>query len=274
MIRRAKPLLGTLVEIAIMPDNKTTSDLNTQQCNAAIMAAFSRIESISQQLSFHQLESQLTQLNRSPGQWCAFSRDGIRILHLSRVLGRLTDNRFNCTVGGELVNSGALPHLVEHTFLPQGTWQDIQLSHQYAKLSRPVLVTLDGIAKGFAVDMAVSTLKRYGVKHGWVNAGGDLKVFGSVELPVKQRTANGLSEPTLLINSALASSQVSNCFDKDYPAQIIANNELNTQWTTPTVISVQAKYAWRADALTKVAAMLPKQSYHLIDKLCGKVIQF
>ncbi|RDV24218.1 hypothetical protein DXV75_15440 [Alteromonas aestuariivivens] len=37
-------------------------------------------------------------------------------------------------------------------------------------LRRPVLITLDGIAKGYAVDLGVRALKLAGIKAGWINA--------------------------------------------------------------------------------------------------------
>jgi len=43
-----------------------------------------------------------------------------------------------------------------------------------------LVVDLGGIAKGYAVDRAVAALKDNGITAGIVNAGGDLRIFGSV----------------------------------------------------------------------------------------------
>ena len=42
----------------------------------------------------------------------------------------------------------------------------------------PALTKIDlgGIAKGFAVDLAIHTLRQYGIKYAVVNAGGDSQV--------------------------------------------------------------------------------------------------
>ena len=272
MIRRAKPSLGTLVEIAIVP----SPSLTQQQANDAIALAFKRIEHISNSLSFHAPNSELSQLNANPTQWIPMGQDGMRVLRLAKAIGRLSHNGFNCTVGGELVQQGALPLNVKHGFLAQGHWQDIELKLHHAKLNRPVLITLDGIAKGYAVDMAVSTLHRLGIEGGWVNAGGDLKVFGSASLPLQQRRKTGLSKVIMLTNIALASSRVSKGFDIDYPALIIsgdatkASNENDEQ-----IVSVSARFAWRADALTKIAACANSENaFQQIDDLGGTIMRF
>lgn len=274
MLRRAKPLLGTLVEIAFEP-----ATLNAHQANALMAQAFSRIQGISDSLSFHSSNSELTRLNQAWGRWCPMSQDGVRVLTLAKGLGALSQDKFNCTVGGELVALNALPNHFSHEVLPQGCWRDIQIRHQGAKLLRPVLVTLDGIAKGYAVDMAVSLLKRAGITAGWVNAGGDLRVFGAAQLPVSQRSLDGFSQPIILTNTALASSRITSYFDADYPALFIPPNSNKPSDEQPIqsecIISVSAPFAWRADALTKIAAASSmKDSAAIIAGFGGKLVRF
>ncbi len=55
------------------------------------------------------------------------------------------------------------------------------------RLKRRARLDLGGIAKGYAVDLAVAALRRGGVHAGLVNAGGDLRVFGSLPWPVALR---------------------------------------------------------------------------------------
>jgi thiamine biosynthesis lipoprotein len=72
-----------------------------------------------------------------------------------------------------------------------------------------LLIDLGGIAKGFAVDRAVDALRRHGATAGTVNAGGDLRIFGSAGEPVLVRRpdASGCFLPlTVLHDSALATS--------------------------------------------------------------------
>ncbi|MCH1929204.1 FAD:protein FMN transferase [Shewanella sp. A25] len=282
-LRRAKPLLGTLVEIAATSPFSGASgqalDVGAQQVKlqAAITAAFSRVEDISRLLSFHKQESELNQLNASPGIWCHLSSDSLRVLRLAKYLGRASDNLFNCTVGGELIARGALPSPLGMPLLSQGHWQDIEIEANCARILRPIMLTLDGIAKGYAVDMAVSVLRRHGITGGWVNAGGDLKVFGTASLNVICRDTNGLSKSIKISNSALASSRVSSSLSQDFPALLLPTGDIDISANSDDerIVSIQAPFAWRADALTKVAGYLSSENAKVkISQLGGELVSF
>ena len=93
----------------------------------------------------------------------------------------------------------------------------------WAMLRSPVRITLDGIAKGYAVDRAIAALKHSKVTAGWVNAGGDMRIFGDIALPVHRRELDGRFTPLgQLRNAALASSRSSNEVDERYPAAMIS----------------------------------------------------
>lgn len=89
MIRRAKPLLGTLVEIAAesLPNQSGEVQLKDKALEAAISVAFSRVTHIGRLLSFHQQDSELNQLNRQPGIWVTLSQDSLRVLKLAKGQG-------------------------------------------------------------------------------------------------------------------------------------------------------------------------------------------
>src|ERR1700719_4042132 len=74
---------------------------------------------------------------------------------------------------------------------------------------RGVNIDRGGIAKGFAVDRAIETLRRHGIPDGLVNAGGDLAAFGPRRHPVDIRDPRHPDRPmchVVLSNAALASS--------------------------------------------------------------------
>lgn len=254
--RRMRPLLGTFVEIGAAGQGRHTQD--------AIAAAFSGIEQIQQTLSFQQKDSELSALNAAPGEWVRLSATSLRVLRLACSMMRLSDQLFDCTVGGALVAQQALPAHGELPFLLSGEASDIEIRQDAARLRRPVRVTLDGIAKGYAVDRAIALLKQHRIPFGWVNAGGDMRVFGERILPVVQRKLDGTTQALGgLQNAALATSRVCGEADNDFPGRIVGRS----QWESPLnganaspqgeVLSVIAKFAWRADALTKVAALAP-----------------
>jgi thiamine biosynthesis lipoprotein len=166
-IRRCRPLLGTLVDVA---------------CNGSpdtINCAFGVMEKVHRLMSFHDPTSDVVRINRDA------SREPVKIhpwtwhvLKYAKELSSNSDGVFDITVGRELVKLGYLPR-PNKRFGGGGSWEDIILDDEFkVRFRRAVVVDLGGIAKGFAVDRAVEALKDNGVAAGSVSAGGDLRVFG------------------------------------------------------------------------------------------------
>lgn len=259
--KRMRPLLGTFVEVGVnsgdMPEH-------------AINAAFAAIETVQTLMSFHDVNSDLSKLNQAAGKEVTLHPHSIRVLRLARAMTYASDGLFNCTVGGALIRLGVLPDHGAEPALDSGDASDIELHGRQARLKRAVHITLDGIAKGYAVDCAVQALEKNGVKTGWVNAGGDLRVFGDYVLPVQRREIDG-SYYALggLKDAAIATTTVRAQPDKTFPAWIISGSR------TPEIgtWSVLAPKAWRADALTKVASIAnPAERSALIERLGGKLV--
>jgi len=256
-----RPSLGTFVEVGVL----CVQEAHAQK---AISAAFSIIEQIHRQLSFQQGDSELTRLNTQPFQWISVSKDAWRVLYLSKRLMQRSQHFFNCTLGGALIHKGVLPN---HggDFIDAGDERDIQLDCGKVKLLRPIRICVDGIAKGYAVDRAIGVLKRHGIKAAWVNAGGDLRVYGDVTLPVQTRAFDEqLSSPLLLSNRAMASSEIRAHTSLTKPG-FLMNATGGSLPQPPELISVLAPWAWRADALTKVAACLPPHQRCSIIRALG-----
>jgi thiamine biosynthesis lipoprotein len=261
--RRMRPLLGTYVEIGFIP---------VPRKRHAVDDAFSAIEEVERKLSFHNPDSELSRLNRCGGRFLSLAPLSIRVLRLARAMTAASEGLFNCTVGGLLVRCGVLPDHGVGEPHDAGTAADIEIEGARVRLVRPVRVTLDGIAKGYAVDRAVRALRCAGVPAGWVNAGGDLRVFGALSLPVHRREADGAVKLLGgLREAAIASSRVHRGSDRRFPGAI-----LNVRGERPAagVSSVLARRAWRADALTKVAALAPDHSRDtLLTRLGGRLVE-
>ncbi|WP_317932109.1 FAD:protein FMN transferase [Halioxenophilus sp. WMMB6] len=257
--RRARPGLGTLVEVGVV-------GLATEAASAALAQAFQTIATIDRQLSFHRPDSWLSQLNGAPGQWLAAEPSYYRLLLLAKRLCRASDHRFNPTVGGLLVRSGALPAHVQHPYLDSGVADDIELQGGRVRLRRPVLLTLDGIAKGYAIDLGIKELKKSAAAGGWINAGGDLRAFGEAKLAVQLRGTDGQAQ---ISNGALATSRLSGQYDERFPACMSDGTSLLA--ASSETVSVRARFAWRADALTKVVAgSRGAERQQLLNRFRGK----
>lgn len=266
-VRRMRAVLGTFVEIGASADPADTA-------GTAVDAAFAALEALQRQLGFQRADSELSRLNAQPGKWHALSPSTLRVLALARSMTVASRGCFDCTVGGELVALGVLPDHGGIVPLRRGRASDIELGRGAARLVRPIRVTLDGIAKGFAVDRAVAVLKRRGVASGWVNAGGDLRVFGGQRLPVAQRRPDGtLQSLGLLGNGALASSRAGGAPDPDRPGFLVATGGAPAA-AEARVVSVVCRFAWRADALTKVAGNTPQtESARAVARLGGCLVE-
>jgi len=247
-LRRMRPLLGTFIEVGA----------RGPAAAQAIEAAFARIEHAQAWWSFHDACSELSRLNRTPGACVMLRPHTLRLLRVARALMCRSAGSFDCTVGGMLVRQGLLPDHGGPEALPRGHANDIETGQGWARLRRPVRLTLDGIAKGYAVDLAVGALQHAGADAGWVNAGGDLRVFGDLALPVQRRELDGrFAALGALRNAAVASSRAAAsdaAADESFPAHIIAPPGRQPH---PGVWTVLARSAWRADALTKIAATAP-----------------
>lgn len=247
--KRMKPLLGTFTEVGL---------LENKEQNAQFATAFSAIEIIEKQMSFHNPSSALSLLNKSQGRWINLPKETLKVLALAKKLGEQSNELFNCTVGGHLVNNNKLPNHFQHSFMLSGTSELIQIKRNQARLLEPVLITLDGIAKGYAIDFALKQLQDIGVQSAWINAGGDIRVMGDIQLPIHRRIVsqqNTLAPLMKLQNCALATSQVTRNSIDELPSQIVDTKGNEAQ---DCLISVTASQAWVADGLTKVLALLPE----------------
>jgi len=238
---------------------------------AALEAAFAQLERAQRLWSFQDPDSELSRLNGAPGRAVSLSPSTLRLLRAARALMRASAGCFDCTVGGALVQAGALPRHAGGAFLARGGADDIELGPHWARLTRPVLLTLDGIAKGYAVDLALRAMRASGAGRGWINAGGDVRVYGDLALPMQRREDDGSMTPLgALRNAAMATSRAG-AADPDFPAHIVAPV---ARQPAAGVWTVVARSAWRADALTKVAATaVPAQRAALIAALGGALVQ-
>lgn len=261
-MRRMRPLLGCYVEVGA----------TGRGAAAALAGGFERLEQAHAWWSFHSPDSELTRINGHPGERVPATRATLHLLRLARAVTAASGGAFNCTVGGELVARGILPDHGGPAALPAGTAQDIELGAGWVRLARPVRLTLDGIAKGFAVDLAVAAMRAADVQGGWVNAGGDLRVFGTTALPVTRREEDGTHAPLGLVrDAAVATSRVGFERSADFQGCVVS---ASGRMPARGLHTVMARSAWRADALTKVAAHhAPAARAEAVRRLGGLLLE-
>lgn len=166
--------------------NIRVDGLPVADAHRAIDAAFKEIATVHRLMSFHEPSSDVSRLNahadRLPVTVHPWTLD---VLHWALSLSRLSDGRFDVSVGAELVDWGFLPMPAGAVRRPEGAWRDIELrSDGNVRFHRPLWIDLGGIAKGYAVDRATQCLRGRGVSFSIVNAGGDIHVNGQHTEPI------------------------------------------------------------------------------------------
>jgi thiamine biosynthesis lipoprotein len=253
-IRRCRPLLGTLVEIACQgsPD-----DVNR---------AFDAIEKVHRLMSFHAPTSDIARMNREA------SRNSVevhpwtwRVLKFAQEFSRKSDGVFDITMARQLVRWNYLPR-PDTRPCSGGSWRDIVLGDECSvRFRRNVIIDLGGIAKGFAVDRAVEALKENDVVAGIVNAGGDLRTFGQASQLIHVRHP---AEPTRIAGAvrlrerAMATSGIyfeRRRHHRKYVSPIL-NGRTNESACELISVSVAASECMVADALTKIVFTLREKA--------------
>ena len=226
MLRRSRPALGTLVEIAVQ---------NGDGALQAIEAAFACVESLEAQLSAHRQSSDLRRLCADAHQRAYRPQAAlIEVLRAALELHRESSGIFDVVVGGgsqhiELAGDGTL------------------------RFSKPLRLDLGGIAKGYIVDRAIDCLQSAGVLAGRVNAGGDLRVFGPTSEPIHLRFADGFRCVAQLSDGAFAASRAGlrPMTDRDEAHHVDGRDQRPVRHAD--TVAVFAASAMHADALTKIA---------------------
>lgn len=243
-------MLGTFVEVVL--------------CDAAARAeqadaAFAAMQQVHQLASFHAPESELNQLNRNPGQWLGLNRSLRRLLYIAHHLTRQSEHGFDCSVGGCMVATGLLPAVPRSAPVkPRSKQPFLAFRAGEVMLTQPVWLVLDGIAKGFAIDLAVQALKAVGVTAGWINAGGDVRVFGACQQTIEVRHHLQPLAAVELAQGALCTSAGDG--DDRFPARLVSLHDTAINGC----FSVIAPLATLADALTKVVAACPQEQHQAI----------
>ena len=267
LVRRARPLLGTFVEIAL-PETAMT----------AFEAGFAAIGHIHNRMSFHAPDSDVSRIHAADaGQSVEVDPHTMRVLRAAAKLCRTSNGLFDIAVGRALVRDGFLPRPdgIRLTDFP-GTAGDITLiDDAHLRCERRVLIDLGGIAKGYAVDCAVDAMREAGAPCGIVNAGGDLRVFGPLSHTVYIRGGTGeITGRLSILDCAIASS--SNLMDRRKRHGKLRTAHIGVEHQPVLIdgtISVMARTCMIADAMTKVAMTNLDMANALLREYDGYVIR-
>lgn len=179
--RETKLLMGTMVEI-------TVAAASEREARSAMASALEEIERVEVLLSSHRPTSLVAKINREAHASPVLVNDEIYgLLKSSLAYSRAGGGAFDITVwplmqlwkferGGEVPPRNAIAEK-----LPLVGYRNLILDDAERSVGFQVDgmgLDLGAIAKGWAVDRAIATLKERGIRNAIVDAGGDLRIIG------------------------------------------------------------------------------------------------
>lgn len=240
-------MLGTLVEIRV-PD--------VAAAHTAITSAFGAIERVHDLMSSHTTTSDVWRINNARrGERLSVDPWTHEVLNRAKQVHRATDGLFDCVVAASAQKS---------------TFHDLELgSDGSVRVRRQLAITLDGIAKGFAVDRAIEKLQEAGLERGAVNAGGDLRLFGDEEEPVYVRDPRAPGTFVCLGSIRNAGIATSAGYFSVSP---LIDPRTRCEVRSHASASVIANDCMTADALTKPCLLAPARAIEYVEKFDCKVV--
>lgn len=251
-VRRMRMGLGTWVVIE-------ASGGSAACALRGLEAAFAHIRHVEERMHPERAGSDLVRLRQAPvGKCVDLDPSTWAVLRFAQQLYGLSRGVFD----------PCLPHSI-------GRLCDLELSPDmpapWARARAPLHIDCGGIAKGYAVDCALDALRTAGCTAGLVNAGGDLRVYGSHTQTLLLRCSDGSYLPCELHEAALAVSDLDAAHrpaeHRGYYVREAATGG------TRRYAAVRAAQAMVADALTKcVVLCAPPLAQAVVQELSAEIL--
>ncbi len=248
LVRRSQPWLGTFVEI-------TVRHRDIDLAHRAIAAGFAAIAHVHRAMSPQIARSDVDRINRAPVDVAVRVCEATwNVLRIADDLHVRSDGLFDCAVD----TCGA-----------PSSQRDLDLSREGEVIKRsPLAIDLGGIAKGYAVDVALRAVRDAGAAGACVNAGGDIAVFGdeSYRIEVRDPFEPGTRHPLVELDAfAVATSSIEEC--DALHCGMHARHVDRAAFDRGATICVIAPQCVYADALTKVVALRGAAAHPLLAPL-------
>ena len=239
------------------------------QAEAGLDAAVKLIRHVERQMSLFDPQSAISQLNRN-GVLHDPHPDFVKILKLAQWVSQHSQGAFDITVQPlwlawqRAQAQGRLPSAAEvKSAQAQVGWQQVEVSRQRIRFARPhMAITLNGIAQGFAGDLAKAALQSHGVAHALIDTG-EWSAWG--QSPQSTPWALGVADPrhadaliarlTTDGRAVATSSDAHYRFGSDDQHHHIFNPKTGYSPRALASVTVLAPTCALADALTKVMFM-------------------
>lgn len=278
IFRETRSLMDTTVTIQIRNENKN-------HAIEAIDKAFDKMIQTENLMSAYDENSQLYKLN-DDGYLKNANPELVHVIKKSKHYYNISNGAFDITVK-------PIIDLWESKFAPEGphkppTDEEINEALKLVNISNITIkdtnlymkedmrITLGGIAKGYVVDKAIESLRKSGIEHGFVNAGGDGRYIGyrkdndgwRIGLQNPNKSGAYITKMNLHNMSVATSGNYERYYNDSIDASHIVdprNGKSTSKIISSTVI---AKSAMDADAYSTAVFVLGKEKgLEMVEKL-------
>jgi len=129
-----------------------------------------RLEKI---FNFFDSTSELSMLNKN--RVLKVSEELLTVIKKGSGYAEMTDGAYDITLGKNIMNRKRNLELVKLGC----SYKDIIIKGNIVALNHPdILIDLGSIAKGYIADMIIEYMKKLGIENGFIDARGDLRIFG------------------------------------------------------------------------------------------------
>ncbi len=222
-----------------------------KQADVAIRAIRDLLSDIEHRFSLYDAASELSRLNQS-GALTPPSSDMDKLLTLAGQVHTATQGRFDPTVQ-PLWHALATGHDATKARKAVG-WARVQITPDRIALGPGQALTLNGIAQGYATDLATDRLRQLGLTRVLINLGEFSALGGPFQLGLSD-PARGLFATRPLTNSAIATSSPGALHLSDTDTHILDPLGHGALWST---VTVEATSAALADAASTAFCLMSK----------------
>jgi len=174
-VTRLQPHLGTFVSVSVFAEPK--------KAHIAINQAFDEFRKVDRLLSIHREDSQLTRANKGG----VVNSELKSVLNQALAISKQTQGAFDPTIRpladlwGFIKKEGyRLPRSDElKPVMGKVDYRKVSIEKNRLQFAaQGMSIDPGGFGKGYAVDRAIGSLQKAGIKNAMVKAGGDLRVIG------------------------------------------------------------------------------------------------
>lgn len=173
------PTMGTRWSALFFSDTSVDTALLQAELQAAV-------DAVDRQMSTWKADSDLMRLNAAPiGEWRPLPFHLLRVLGLGLAIGRASGGAFDIGMGQAVEAWGfgpsdadplAIRAAMDHAHLP--THDVLAIANGQACKRSPLAIDLNGIAKGYGVDLLAEVLESHGVSSALVGIDGEMRAVG------------------------------------------------------------------------------------------------